>query len=195
MYPIRAFDPFPFLTPERIIAIESGVWSFNRDDDEITRDRRHLVQHMNAWHRAMGQRPWLFAHIAEALSDDGKAEVCSFGNMQGILFDLAHFCRFFKLHCPLDDSCVGGPRVGREPVTVRRARELPSPRLLFPSDALEDGFVPPLSELSVYDIGYYMRRREVIELYFLNQDGTHANAMQQLSMFDDDYGAAGAGTA
>ena len=191
MQQILPYDPFPFLTPRRVHATKSGVWSFNRDDQEIASDRLHLIQHMSAWHRAMGQRPWLLAHISEALSDDEHVQNCNFHNMQGVLFDRAHFCRFFKLHEPIEEAYVGGPRIGREPVTVRRARERPSTRLMFPPDELDYDFIPPLSYLCVYDIGYFVRRREVVERYFLSQDGLHLNALEQLGMFNDDYPQAG----
>ncbi len=186
MQQIQPYDPFPFLSPARIYAIESGVLSFNSDDKEIFKDRRHLVEHMSAWHRAMGQRPWLLANISEALSGDEHVKNCSFHNMQGLLFDRAHFCRFFKIHEPIRKDSVGGPRIGREPVTVRRAKELPSSLMMFPPDVFDDEFIPPLSYLCVYDIGYFVRRREVVDLYFLRQDGLHLYAMQQLGTFDDD---------
>ena len=109
MKPMQLYDQFPFWTPPRVRAIKSGVLSFNRDDQNIVSDRLHLIQHMSAWHRAMSQRPWILAHILEALSDDEYAQNCKFHNMQGILFDRAHFCRFFKLHDPIEESSVGGP--------------------------------------------------------------------------------------
>ena len=189
MQPIEAYDPFPFLTPSRIHAITSGILSGNLDYQSILQDRWQIYQHMSAWHRAFAHRPWVVGHIIEALSDEDAVEKCEFHNIQGVLFDLAFFCRFFKLQEAIDRACVGGPRIGREPVTVRRARELPYPRLLFPPDALDEGFTPPLSQLCVYDIGYLVRRREVVELYFLYQDGFRLHAMRPLSMFDDDYPA------
>ena len=190
MYQIQPYEPFPFMTPSRIRSIKSGVRSFNQDDQLIRQERLHLVQHMSAWHQAMGQRPWLLAHIIESLSDDECVETCDFHNMQGVLFDLAHYCRFFKLRRSIDETCVDGPRVGREPDIVRRARELPSPRLLFPQDAIEGSFIPPLADLFVYDIGYFVRRREIVELYFLSQDGVYVRAMQPLSTFDHNYPSA-----
>lgn len=187
MHQIQSYDQFPFWTPPRVRAIKSGVWSFIRDDQIIVRDRLHLIQHMSAWHRAMGQRPWLLAHILEALSDDQHVQNCKFHNMQGILFDRAHFCRFFKLHDPIEESSVGGPRIGFEPVTVRRARELPSTQMMFPPSAFGDEFIPPLSYLCVYDIGYFVRRRKIVELYILRQDGFRLHAMQPLGLFDDNF--------
>ena len=178
------------MTPARFRAIESGVKSFNQDDQLIREHRLHLIQHMSAWHIAMSQRSWVLAHIIESLSDDDCVETCDFHNMQGILFDRAHFCRFFKLRGSIDETCIGGPRIGREPTIVRRARELPSPRLLVPPDEIEGGFIPPLADLSVYDIGYFVRRREIVELYFLSQDGDYVNAMQPLSMFGHTYPSA-----
>ena len=190
MQQILPFDPFPFLTPPRIYAIKSGVLSHTQDYRAILRDRLHLQQHMNGMHRSWSRRAWLIAHITEALTDDEQAEKACFGIMQGILFNLAHFCRFFKIYEAIDETHVGGPRIGCEPVTVRRARELPTPRLLFPPDAIEGGFIPPLSHLCVYDIGYFVRLG-VVELYFLNQDGLTLHAMRQLAMLDDDYPQAG----
>ncbi len=186
MWPIEAYDPFPFLTPPRIHAIKYGVLSHIQDYQAILRDRVHLQQHMNSMHQSWNRRGWLIAHITEALTDDEHSERVCFGIMQGLLFDRAHFCRFFKIYEVIDESCVGGPRIGCEPVTVRRARELPTPRLLFPPDAIEGGFIPPLSHLCVYDIGYFVRR-EVVELYFLNQDGFTLHAMRQLGILDDDF--------
>lgn len=183
MQRLQPYDPFPFLTPPRVHAIESGVWSFTRADQEYVRDHQHLVRHMSPWHRAMLQRSLLLAQITEALSDDDFAEKCEYGIMQGVLFDRAHYCRLFKLHDALGESCVGGPRVGRQPETVRRAMKLPAPRLLFPPDAIDDGFIPPLSSINVYDIGYYVRRWQVVELYFLYQDGQLVNAMRPLGLF------------
>ncbi len=187
MQQIQPYDPFPFLTPPRVRAFESGVWSFNQDDQEIVSVRQHLIQHMSVYHRAMSLRPWLLAHILEALSDDEHVQNCSFHNIQGLLFDRAHFCRFFKIHEPVNEEDVGGPRIGSEPVTARRARELPSTLFMFPPDEFGNEFIPPLSYLCVYDIGYYVRRRELVELYFLRQDGSSLYAMQQLGMFNDDY--------
>ncbi len=191
MQQILPYDPFPFLTLSRIHALKSGIMSFNLDYQSIIEDRWHLYQHMSAWHRAFAMRPLVLAHILEALSDEDGVENCEFHNMQGILYDRAHFCRLFKLHEPIDKASVGGPRIGREPIIVWRARVLPSPRLLFPQEALDDGFIPPLSRLCVYDIGYYVRRSEVVELYFLHQDGVQLYAMKQLGMFSDDYPQAG----
>jgi hypothetical protein len=161
--------------------------SFNNDHQSIVQERLHLLQHMNSWHQGMSLRSWLVAHIIEALSDDEHAENCSFGNMQGVLFDLAYYCRIFKIDEALDESCVDSRRIGREPETVRKAKYLPSPRLLLPIDAIDNGMIPPLSDLFVIDIGYYMCRRNVVELYFLHQDSHCVKAMRSLGMLNDDY--------
>lgn len=191
MQPDVQYDRFSFLTPSRIHAIGSGVRSFNSGEQKIIQDSPHLLQHMSAQLRAQAQRPWLLAQITEALSYDDHIKRCEYGTVQGILFDEAYFCRLFKLYETLDESCVGGPRIGREPVIVRKARELPYPRMLLPPDEFDDGFVPPLSHLCVYDIGYLMRRRQVVELYFLFQDGFRVHAMRPLSMPDDRFPQSG----
>ena len=58
---------------------------------------------------------------------------------------------------------------------------MPSTQMMFPPNAFGDEFIPPLSYLCVYDIGYIVRRRKVVELYILRQDGFHCMRCSSLA--------------
>ena len=178
-------EAFSFLTPTRIRAIKQGLNSGNADHDEMTADRRHLQDRLNPYHRGTGRRPWFVAHMLESLSDDDG--VCEFdvSNMQGIVFDGTYACRFKRVNTRLDKTRVDKARIFDEPEVFRRARERPSPPKLPLDDEEMPEVTPPLSDLILIDVGYFVRDDNVEELYFVLHDEDSVVAMEIVSLYEE----------
>ena len=179
-----AHEDFGFLTPDRIRAIQQGLISGNSDHDDILDGRRHLHERLNNYHKGTGRRPWFLAHILEAMSDDDGVSEFDTCNMQGLVFDRVYACRFKKVPSRLDLSQVGKARVVPESAQYRKAKEFPSQPNLFFADETDSKVPPPLSDMVLIDVGYYARKDEIEELYFLLQDALIVRAMRIISLYD-----------
>ena len=179
-----AHEYFKFLTAPRIKAIQQGLRSGNAEHDDILDGRLHAHERLNSFNKGTGRRPWFLAYILEAMSYDDDISEFDSWNMQGLVFDRLYACRFNKVAARLDLSDVGKPRVIRESAQYRKARELPSQPNLFFNDEIMDDVLPPLSDMVLIDVGYYVRKNKVEELYFLLQDDLIVRAMTIVSLYE-----------
>lgn len=132
----------------------------------------------------MALRPWLVRHVLEALSGDEGIVERGIHNMVCIQFDESHVANIFRLRELINvDSIVGSPAF-REPKAIRQARTEPLQAYLMPPTSDEDGVELSLSDLYIINIGYYVRRAEVVELYFIDQDTVQVREVRALGLLD-----------
>lgn len=184
MQRVTPSKPYECLTPDRLRAIESGIQSFNQDYPSILEGRRHLYDAMTAWEKAMALRPWLVRHVLEALSGDGDIVERGIHNMVCIQFDDSHVANIFRLRELIDVDGIAGNAPFREPKVIRQARTESLQSYLMPPTSDEEEVELPLSDLHIISIGYYVRRAEVVELYFIDQDMTQVREVRALGLLD-----------